>query len=779
MRDGRTFFPMSGATLQERRTASAALPPVTVTSQVIGTCLPTATGSAEAINSSKNSLRPLPPLSPAARGPAPEAAAAPAPAAALRHGSIIHHLETVKQQHDERERVVVEMQHAEQAAAPVQEAIAAGSTTSPDKSRRRSKSKNVDKNSIADVATSGAMGDSAAVQGHQALRPPDGEAERPLCGASSEATFCATSPDVNHSIHMLEACNWRVILEYGALGEVVSLAAFAPGVSESTPNTPVTPSAMAAACSDAFDLQSRRPPRSAVESWHHSDPPASADEAGSQDWVNGTPMRRPPTLRLLHPAGSIACAPPLPCRSAWPSETRSPQTPPESRALPLRRGAPASLWSLMHAFGLREYDLSGRKRDVAVILASALLLLVIISQIGVALLHWADVLPVAVAVMLFSAILGAWLTMAAFLQVGHLRPLFTSSGTSAMLKQPPDATVDLGGLAMGRRGHGRARNQRLTTVDAMIERAQGNSMPQHCRAVDESLGVPAELQAPPIAMTAPFLRAVRRKVRGCVCMLLLTAGVIYAFEWYWVTELRPHLLVNEGSLSHGHDGNLWLLAVSPGADLSAGAFVGWGVLSLISSVILAGALWAPICCVACVVEAHVHLAGQLRDTLSDPGVSEGWAIAMLASANTSHGWLARQTSRRLTWFNGFYFASFGYVAVGSMLETALHGVRPAPVCAAVVGLAAVLLLLSCLGNGNARRGRNLSGAASDQLRLQLRREVSQVTHTAVGALAVVRSEQVAAPMLNVLGINVSPQAAPVGLFASAVLLAVSIQVGAG
>mmetsp|Transcript_81438 Transcript_81438/g.161979 ORF Transcript_81438/g.161979 Transcript_81438/m.161979 type:complete len:226 (-) Transcript_81438:4-681(-) len=67
----------------------------------------------------------------------------------------------------------------------------------------------------------------------------------PSCTASEMATsglaaYCTSSPGINQSINMLEACKWRVLLEHGPLGEVVSLAAFAPGA-DSAPTTPISP----------------------------------------------------------------------------------------------------------------------------------------------------------------------------------------------------------------------------------------------------------------------------------------------------------------------------------------------------------------------------------------------------------------------------------------------------------------------------------------------------------------------------------------------------------
>ena len=53
---------------------------------------------------------------------------------------------------------------------------------------------------------------------------------------------------IHQSIRILEDCKWCIILEHGAMGEVVAVAAFAPGPGgESTPNTPATPSGIAGA----------------------------------------------------------------------------------------------------------------------------------------------------------------------------------------------------------------------------------------------------------------------------------------------------------------------------------------------------------------------------------------------------------------------------------------------------------------------------------------------------------------------------------------------------
>ena len=56
---------------------------------------------------------------------------------------------------------------------------------------------------------------------------------------------------VHQSIKILEDCKWRIILEHGPLGEVVAVAAFAPGpdgltnLDTSTPATPNTPNMLA------------------------------------------------------------------------------------------------------------------------------------------------------------------------------------------------------------------------------------------------------------------------------------------------------------------------------------------------------------------------------------------------------------------------------------------------------------------------------------------------------------------------------------------------------
>jgi len=211
------------------------------------------------------------------------------------------------------------------------------------------------------------------------------------------------------------------------------------------------------------------------------------------------------------------------------------------------------------------------------------------------------------------------------------------------------------------------------------------------------------------------------------------------------------------------------------------------ILSFISSLVLAGAIWAPLCCVACVVEAHVHLAGQLRATLNDPHFTRGWNLPLLASANATHGRLVQRTSRRLKWFSGFHLLACGYVAWGCLLETALSGVKPAPLCVCVAALLAVLHLLHTLGDGNARRSAHLNGAVSELLRSRLEpRETSASegpdqrrgpAHEALGALTLVRGEIGLAPSLSVLGIAISPHAAPVGVLVSVALLAASIQIG--
>ena len=56
-------------------------------------------------------------------------------------------------------------------------------------------------------------------------------------------------------------------------------------------------------------------------------------------------------------------------------------------------------------------------------------------QIGQSMLHWADVLQMSVAAALLVAVLGSWLSVSAFLQLGHFHLLLASAGVCIVL--PP------------------------------------------------------------------------------------------------------------------------------------------------------------------------------------------------------------------------------------------------------------------------------------------------------------------------------------------------------
>ena len=85
----------------------------------------------------------------------------------------------------------------------------------------------------------------------------DGRTCTPPYGSSSGPQGHQEAMQVGTSIRLLEESKWRVILEHGPLGDVVAVAAFAPGPGDTTPNTPATPSGLAnlAMSSDnAFDM---------------------------------------------------------------------------------------------------------------------------------------------------------------------------------------------------------------------------------------------------------------------------------------------------------------------------------------------------------------------------------------------------------------------------------------------------------------------------------------------------------------------------------------------
>ena len=215
-----------------------------------------------------------------------------------------------------------------------------------------------------------------------------------LCGSSvhggranpgAAATYCATSSDVNQSISILEGCKWRVILEHGLAGEVVSLAAFAPG-SDSAPHTPVTPMTPSALAAAPRDEHGRR------VVMHDLFADAPAREGGGVSRVH-TPC-------LRYSGGHVGTSAP---RFAWASTSphAAPSaigTSPPSHVMPLRRGSPPVLWSLLHAFGLRDFEAGtgSRARDCLAHTHAILLMITLVGQIGLLLLHWCDATPVQV-----------------------------------------------------------------------------------------------------------------------------------------------------------------------------------------------------------------------------------------------------------------------------------------------------------------------------------------------------------------------------------------------
>ena len=267
--------------------------------------------------------------------------------------------------------------------------------------------------------------------------PSDGSLPPPP-GSAAPSTL---ETGVSQSIQILEACRWRIILEHGLFGEVVAVAAFAPGPGgESTPNTPATPMAGATpgggGLGDWHDQRGRSgfPPRSAGGNSAYNNSNScnnnisSAYGANSAFAYGGAPDAASSSSQAGAPPGSSMhgpnlwintnepshrAMPPMPLRFAWdPTDPqRPPLTPPPRRtALPLRRGAPAALWGLLHAFGLRELDVHTACNfcDLVALGSSALMMAVLVSQVGVLLVHWADALPLPIAVGLFVGIFSGW-----------------------------------------------------------------------------------------------------------------------------------------------------------------------------------------------------------------------------------------------------------------------------------------------------------------------------------------------------------------------------------
>jgi hypothetical protein len=280
-------------------------------------------------------------------------------------------------------------------------------------------------------------------------------------------------------------------------------------------------------------------------------------------------------------------------------------------------------------------------------------------------------------------------------------------------------------------------------------------------------------------MTLAFKEVVRWRVRRTVLLTLLTAGGLYALDWYWLLVVRERVHDSSSSLSRGGDGALWLLGVRWGTALSPGAYIGWGFLSLLSDLALAGAYWVSLCCASCVLEAHVALAEQLNSALTDAPSSDAWAELLLLNVGATHGWLAQTSSRRLRLYVGLYTGSLAYVTLTGMASIAQDGAEPPIMVATVGALLALALLLSCFGDCNARRARLLLEAANERLEVQLFEDESHTSSqrqsAALAAHAVVSAElgalgQSQGHSLSILGFHVPPGAAMLWLaFAAAAL----------
>jgi hypothetical protein len=709
--------------------------------------------------------------------------------------------------------------------------------------------------------------------------------------------------DINHLIHMLESSKWRVLVEHGGGGEVISLAAFSPGMDVSQPHTPCSPSHAAEGMIErgfgsALD---RVAAQQGLDGWQRIDTPGGDHLHMTDLWINAGSRQlnchSPPEIapRLLPEApvaqqlseagvyqsplyhhalrsstGPRLLLPILPpgraqtdamagqpggLRIAWPSGQQTPLwTPRVPSTLPLRRGAPDGLWTLLHAIGLRELDqhLHLHWSDLARLLSTLVVTLVLIAQLGMALLHWADLLPLHVAVGCVACFLGSWGGLAIFMQMGHLHGLLASSGTCIVLPKPfpfdphgqasqrlPPRRIGFGApmgiefehqpsgssdarspwrsyrYGTGSRQesiHGIASNYASTARSTLrrVERrapgsfesvtaashdgvnihtsraashdgggaAGGGSAGDVLAAASEVVGTDLGV-ATPVGMTLAFKEVVRWRVRQTVLLTLLTAGGLYALDWYWLLVVRERVHDSSSSLSRGGDGALWLLGVRWGTALSPGAYIGWGFLSLLSDLALAGAYWVSLCCASCVLEAHVALAEQLNSALTDAPSSDAWAELLLLNVGATHGWLAQTSSRRLRLYVGLYTGSLAYVTLTGMASIAQDGAEPPIMVATVGALLALALLLSCFGDCNARRARLLLEAANERLEVQLFEDeshtFSQRQSAALAAHAVVSAElgalgQSQGHSLSILGFHVPPGAAMLWLaFAAAAL----------
>ena len=76
------------------------------------------------------------------------------------------------------------------------------------------------------------------------------------------------------------------------------------------------------------------------------------------------------------------------------------------------------------------------------------------------------------------------------------------------------------------------------------------------------------------------------------------------------------------------------------------------------------------------VDAHVHLAAQLRAEHSHLTAASAWDSMALAQLVEGHIEVARQTSSRLSMFSSVWLIAFGYTCISGLLDTAIEGAAP-------------------------------------------------------------------------------------------------------
>ena len=560
---------------------------------------------------------------------------------------------------------------------------------------------------------------------------------------------------VRQSVQILEACKWRIILEHGPLGETVAIAAFAPGPngdcsSPVTPNTPVTPN---------FGYGQQQQQQQIGSGCQENYGGCYGRSAGSSTWTRSAEVEVPFQQRTLRSAGyrghasNRSSAP----RMAWDADAIGVLAlpPPRRTALPLRRAAPAPLWGLLHLFGLRELELhtACRPCDVVALVASALIMAGLASQLGMVTIHWASVLPLDIAIALFVGTFGGWLNMMILLQAGYIPRLFGSSAGDVYTssREVERASTHNAGRMMANDFSGAGGIREGPETDQRV------------------------LTEPPVAMSKHFLLTVRARVRRCVIGVVLTSAGLYSFEWYWLDVLRllPILPARNG-LTLDVDGVLWMLSVREQQALETMQLVVWGTMSLVSTILAAGALWVPLCCCATLLDAHAYLAGQLHEAVKLDAIGDSSEAAELVLMMIPrHVQLAQETSGRLAVYSSVHVFAFGYVVVSGPFHLALDGASTALIVAISAALLATFLLLQCFGTANATFQDQMLMTTSGLLR---RHTSTDSIDKGLAAHATVMSElRTSRARLASCGVvDCSPKEAVVLLLSGAGVLAVAI-----